>query len=30
MEEIKEKIDKILKNYEGDENRFGSYSNIIF
>ena len=28
MEEIKEKIDKILKIYEDDENRFGGYSNI--
>ena len=28
MEEIKEKIDKILKIYEDDKNRFGGYSNI--
>jgi len=28
MEEFKEKIDRILKIYEDDENRFGGYSNI--
>jgi Txe/YoeB family toxin of Txe-Axe toxin-antitoxin module len=28
MEEIKEKIDKILKIYEDDENRLGGYSSI--
>lgn len=28
MEEIKEKIEKILKIYEDDKNRFGGYSNI--